>query len=292
MNVTLTWVPASGQNATSDPAPPAVWVCESAQSEWTNGTSGSADDALGETKSGTGYYGSAATSDAPASVPPAHWSSRPVSGGGQVIMPPRTFSAEGDAPVTLNSPYGNSCGSYIDFYTITIHAQPYGLFDAGHLENGVFVAGPHADNTTGELAFSYGWYSTSGQLGDLNGITIYEVLDYSGTPGTMSSDNKTFYPQSPPITSGYAVPNGKAGTPFNATTWYAHDVHSAFPTVNPLQPLSPLTWTVPQKYEFDDPATGEVGTVLKDMGNIVDRLQINPNKFTVSKSGATATKPL
>ncbi|WP_293915428.1 hypothetical protein [Deinococcus sp.] len=61
---------------------------------------------------------------------------------------------------------------------------------------------------------------------------------------------------------------------------------------NPGTPLSALTWNISQKYEFDDPQTGEVGTVLYNPGNVVDAIRLNPNQFTVTKSTYTATKPL
>ena len=83
--------------------------------------------------------------------------------------------------------------------------------------------------------------------------------------------------------------NGKAGTQFDASKLYAIDSISPFST-GPS--LSAQTWTAAQKYEFDDPATGEIGTVLYDAGNITDAVQLNPNQFYVSKSGYPATKPL
>ncbi len=204
-----------------------------------------------------------------------------------------TLSASGTG--TNGFAGGAGAGASVGPVTIGVHAQPYGWYDAGHLENGVFVAGPYANNTAGTLTYTYGWSSTSGNKSDLSGIMIYEVLDYSGNPGTMSADKTTFYPQSPPVISGYNVFNGKAGTPFDAGDPihpYAEDDNSVFPTVSPLRHLTPLTWTIPQKYEFDDPATGEVGTVLKDEGNIVEVLKANPNQFTITKSGSTAKKPL
>ena len=260
VNVTLTWVPASGQNATTDPAPPAVWVCESAQSEWTNGTSGSANDGLGEAKSSTGYYGSAASSDAPTSVPPAHWVNRPVSGLGQVTMPTRTLSAEGDAPVTLNSPYGSSCGSYIDFYTITIHPTPYNY----HL-----VPGSVYPNPNGDLSFLYDWSSTSGNKNDLTTCFWHEYVTYQGTVGTAANPNK-YYPPDPPFDfpTGVRWLNNPSVNPGSAQggpaqqggpmtgTYQVADTQHVPPLVDPSL-YNYGIFTATQVYQYDDLATGQ-----------------------------------
>ncbi len=116
---------------------------------------------------------------------------------------------------------------------------------------------------------------------------MYEYVSYSG-PGTFNSDKTTFYPGTP-VQSGYSIPNGRAGSPIDPTTLYARDVHSPFTTTSPLVAA---TWTAAQKYEFDDPATGGVGVILYDAGNITDAVQLNPNQFYISKSGYSATKPL
>jgi hypothetical protein len=174
-------------------------------------------------------------------------------------------------------------------YSISVHAQPYGGYDVGWSEpNGTHHAGPVIDNTKGTLTFEYGWKSTDGNLASLKGITIYEYLSHSG-PGTFSTDNKTFYPVSPPVTSGYNIFIGKAGTAFDASKLYAVDSTSPFSTGSSL---SAQTWTAAQQYEFDDPMTGEVGTSLYDAGNIIDAVQLNPNQFYISKSSYSAIKPL
>ncbi len=45
--------------------------------------------------------------------------------------------------------------------SVTIHAQPYGLYDAGHLENGLFVAGPHMDNIVDPLQINPNQFTVS-----------------------------------------------------------------------------------------------------------------------------------
>ncbi len=299
--VTLSWVHGTGQTDANDPAPPSVMLVESSGASWTaqadnypnpyttGGTS--ADDGIGDKPVSTfngsvksGEYSSSANASVTNGLP-SNWKKYTVSSGTLTLT--RAFSAH----MTVSSGGSENALNYacsFDGYGISIHAQPYGWYDVGWTDSsGTHHAGPVADNTNGTLTFEYGWRSTDGLLADLQGITMYEYLSYSG-PGTFSSDRKTFYP-GPPTTSGYNVFNGQAGSSIDPTHLYAVDTQSSFPTKSPL---TAVTWTAAQKYEFDDPATGEVGTVLYDPGNITDAVQLNPNQFSVSKSGYTATKPL
>ena len=100
----------------------------------------------------------------------------------------------------------------------------------------------------------------------------------------MNHYHKTFYPQSPPIQAGYNVPNGVAGTPFNGQQLYARDAHSPFP----VSSTDAITFTVPQKYKFDDPATNDVGTLLYDCGNIVEGNFLNPFRWDITELGKVA----
>lgn len=283
VKITATW-------QGSDPVPPSVEIIETGQA-----TASATIPANYDTKqvtSNDGLEGSDATGVAktPANaVPPTHLTRE----SGSTWSITRSFSATASSSVNVpaSAPQtGYSCGSdaSLDSYTVKIHAQPYGWYDVGWTDtNGTHHAGPLIDNTKGTLTFEYGWRSTDGNLADLQGISMYEYLSYSG-PGTFSADNKTFYP-GPPTTSGYSVFNGKAGSLIDPTHLYAVDNQSPFPTTSSL---TAVTWTAAQKYEFDDPVTGEVGTVLYSPGNIIDAVQLNPNQFYVSKSGYSATKPL
>ena len=296
VTVKATWNPGPS----NDPAPPAVWLCESASAEWSAGSSGSASDGLGpEYKLNPSGGGIASSADAPASTPPAYWKKYAVSGG-SVTLPGRTLKAEADFPPTTSWPYGNTCAAFVDSYKVTIHAQPYGWYNAGWSANGT-----DPDNTTpwnsanGTLSFRYKWYSTDGNLAHLAGIDIYEYVDYTGNSGrfTNHAPPNYYYPTNPPIgdtqmqgggTIGFHVENPEIShvTP---TYGFAQDGHSPWPTKTPL---SVFNCVAPQKYKFDDAATGQVGVVLYDAGSITDAVQLNPNQFYVGKSGGSATTPL
>jgi len=280
VTVTGTWTSDSNSDNT---APPGVWLSESstASATCTNAgvmQAGSADDGWGDPVAQSG-------SQMGTSAPPSGQKYVKQSGGSFTASLTLSASASGKQGMYQGG-YGASVS--LGPITIAVHAQPYGWYDAGWDEpNGTHHVGGHSDNSTGELGFNYGWKSTDGNLADLKGITMYEYVSYSG-PGTFNSDKTTFYPGAP-VQSGYSIPNGRAGSPIDPTTLYARDVHSPFTTTSPLVAA---TWTAAQKYEFDDPATGEVGVILYDAGNITDAVQLNPNQFYISKSGYSATKPL
>ena len=286
--ITLTWVASPA----GDPAPTSIDIVESGYADafaaGMGATVSASDGISGDTYDPDDPETDEAggTMETPDDLPAGgRLTVKPVSGGTLTFN--RTLTASGSSSYSSTDSFPGTQNAEVS-YTVSIHAQPYGWYDVGWSEpNGTHHAGPVINNTNGTLTFEYGWKSTDGNLADLKGISMYEYLSYSG-PGTFSSDNTTFYP-GPPATSGYSVSNGKAGSVIDPTHLYAVDNQSPFPTTSSL---TAATWTAAQKYEFDDPATNEVGTVLYDAGNITDAVQLNPNQFYVSKSGYSATKPL
>lgn len=226
---------------------------------------------------------------------------RPVSGG--VVTFNRSLSASADSDFTFNDSFPDIEGASVS-YNMSIHAQPYGWYDAGYnpsltLSSPDTTPGGYADYSNYRLVFRYKWRSTDGSLADLSGIDIYEHVDYTGNPGTFGTDSSGPYyrPTSPPIAPDPTIGDGKQpyelgnpevshDTPTTGATW---DVHSVWPTQTPY---SALPVTASQKYEFDDPATGEKGTVLYDAGNIQEGVSLNPNIFYIKKSGAHVEEPL
>ena len=307
MNITATWVP--DPNLPSDPAPPTVETIETAGAG-RSGTNGDGTAATGSVSNGLDPASTTVTSVVTPStdasgktlVPPVHlmkWS------GGSFSFT-RTFSVSASAS---NGSAGGTCsaGVALNVYRIQIHAQPYGWHDEGHFDaNGNQSSGPLIDNTAGTMTFLYTFRSTSGNIADLKGIKVYEYIDYSGNPGTFGTDNTGPYyrPTSPPIgktaTGGtfeldqphYGYIDPTVSYPRDSTGHtmsYTGDGHLPFPT---MKSYSILTITAPQKYEFDDPATNDKGTVLYDPGNIVDAVKLNPNVFYISKSGYSVTSAL
>jgi hypothetical protein len=253
VTVTATWTHGTGQDDTNDPAPPSVWLCESAGSEWTQGSSGSASDGLGDPYTPGNPGGSSTTS-----VPFAHWKSYGVSGGA-VTLATRTLKAEGDFPVTQANPYGNNCFAYIDSYTVTVHPQPYNFYR---------IPGSSSKGKDGSIGWTYGYSSTDGNTSDLTTCYWHEYLTYQGPIGTLTSPNP-YYPPDPPF--NYPSPGiyfknpevfpgpGKQG---NNMAQLPADAIEQDITMVPSFVAPSLyafgTYTVTQVYQFDDTATGEV----------------------------------
>jgi hypothetical protein len=302
LQVAATWSPAAGQTAATDPPPPSVWLCESGRTEWSietylNPSAGKCSDGLGAEDAETNTSGIADSSKAAVTSPPAYWTNASVVNG-VATLPQRTLSA---AVNIVPAGHGNYFSVHIDNYSVTIHPQPYGWYDAGWSANGTdpdTTPGPHSAN--GSLGFRYKWRSTDGVLADLNGISIYEYVDYSGNPGRFTnypSGPNYYYPTNPPIgdvaiqgggTIGFHVQNPEISTA-PSTSGFTYDIHSAWPT---KAPLSKFTCVAPQQYKFDDPATAQVGIVLYAPGSITDAVQLNPNQFYVGKGTGSAITPL
>ena len=296
--VTGTWVPDNG----NDPAPPSVTLQETSGAYYKalSGNGTASDGLSNPTDAVVSPYDTNYDASGSSSSTVAHYVKK--SGSSWTESFTITASANASNPIGFAKAVAGFSG-----LTVTIHAQPYGWHDEGHFDaNGNQFSGPLIDNTAGTMTFLYTFRSTSGNIADLKGIKVYEYVDYSGNPGSFGTDSTGPYyrPSSPPIGKtanggifeldqphyGYidpTVPYPRDST--GHTMSYTGDQHSPFPT---MKPYSILTITAPQKYEFDDPATNEKGTVLYDPGNIVDAVKLNPNVFYISKSGYSVTSAL
>ena len=191
--ITLTWTHGSGETDANDPAPTKIWLNESGSAFWratyaSNGNrslgTGSCDDGLGDgpvdiTDTGSKVGETRSSANAPTSPPPgAHLKSYPVSRG--VLQLTRNFSAKADASTgpPATGPFGCTVAAHIGDYRLAIHAQPYGWYEVGWTDtNGVHHDGPLIDQSNYTMTFEYAWKSTSGNIADLAGITMYEYLD-------------------------------------------------------------------------------------------------------------------
>ena len=227
--------------------------------------------------------------------------------GGVVTLDAHTLTASATPTYPKYNPWYWRASAGVGPYTATIHPQPYGWYDAGcnssvALNDPDIAPGGYANFSAYTLTFRYKWHSTSGNLTDLKPIKIYEDVDYSGNPGTFGADSTGPYyrPTSPPI-----APDPRYGTqPFelgnpeisfdDSTIGATFDGHSCWPTQpGPNLPnYSALPVTAPQKYEYDDPATGQFGKLLFDPGSIQEGVSLNPTVFYIKKSGAHVEKPL
>lgn len=294
VTVTGTWTSDANSDNT---APPGVWLSESstARATCTNtgvDQPGSADDGWGDP---VGQSGSQMGISAPPSSP------KYVKQSGGSFTVPLTLSASASGKQGMYQG-GGGASATVGPITIAVHAQPYNWHDAGWT-----TGDPHGPDTTaggyvanGSISFRYKWSSTSGNLGDLAGIKLYEKVDYTGNQGTFhyNADGTVYYyPPHPPIGSvtasdGTAVPfhiSNPETASVDPTQGLAGDQHSAWPTQTPL---SAFTCDAPQTYQFDDPTTREVGVVLFGPNTIEDAVKLNPNQFLVSKSGAQGLTPL
>ena len=206
--VTLTWMPASGQTAATDPAPPSVMLIESSSASWTaqvydshavySAGTGKADDGIQDPEVDHSAYGatqggvSSSANNANMSVPPVHWTSYPVSGG-VLTLPKRSLTAH----ASVTSPTGGGATDFacsVGTYTVAIHPQPYNFHK---------VPGQGSVNPDGSLKFVYDWSSTTGSKDDLSSCFWHERVTYQGAVGTAAQPNK-YYPPDPP----FDFPNG------------------------------------------------------------------------------------
>lgn len=212
VTVKATWThDDTTQTDTTDPAPTKVWIIETGGATWEGGTngvlpaggddggppppspftcSGSASDDIpgdqyvalpvgGPPGSGKVYAPPVTPPPPPAPPPiPLGWSKQDVSGTTFTLT--HQFSATGTATYN-NAPAAVSATCSVGSYTITIHAQPYGLYDAGFdpatstQTSPDVTPGGYANYTSYQLIFRYKWRSTSGNLADLRGIDIYDI---------------------------------------------------------------------------------------------------------------------
>ena len=309
LHIVGTWT-ADASDPSPVPPPPSVVINE------TSKASAGGTNQAGQTFPGTADDGCGDSTGSTVNTPPGGRYTVVQAQGG-VITIDRTLNAtmtsqpnpdtNSGPPNYTFTPGVSSGGAAVGAYTMSIHAQPYGWHDEGHFDtSGNQLSGPKIDNTAGTMTFLYTFMSTSGNIANLANIRVYEYVDYSGNAGSFGTDNTGPYyrPSSPPIgktASGnifeldqphYGYVNPTVPYPRDSTGHtmsYAGDGHSPFPV---MKPYSTLTITAPQKYEFDDPATGEKGTVLYSPGSIVDAVKLNPNVFYISKSGYNVKSPL
>jgi len=270
VTVTATWTHATGQDNTSDPAPPSVWLCESAEANWSDGSGGSANDGLGESKAAATSSGRAASSDAPASTPPAHWTKCAVSSG-VATLPQRTLTAEGDFPTTTSRPYGDFCTAHIASYNVTVHATPYNFRSSGYTAlDGSHVNKVVQDNANAILALSYVWDSTDGDRTHLGSCTIAENLTWDsnlpgvGNLGANPNGDKYYAPPSPPV--GVNAQGQPLAYPDPTITKKPATDPGITDTFTPdeayMQNYKNVSWWGDQVYVFSDTATGEMVTPL------------------------------
>lgn len=249
VTVTATWTYGSGQDNTSDPAPPSVWLCESSASDWDapnwNGPnnltgSGKADDGVGPVGTdykldASGYSGAASTSNAPASVPPAYWKKYPVTGN-TVVLPTRTIRGEADC----SGPYGGYLVAHAGSYSVTIHATPY------NLRNTNFPGGlTGIQGDPGDLFWHYSWNSTDGNLAHLAGETVRENVAC-----TVQTEIPPFGWQ-PPALFDVAV-HAENGVCTDDNSYGAHQGDT--PSQSFVKPYKKSSFSLTQTWKYLDPA--------------------------------------
>lgn len=275
ITVTLkaTWTHDAGQTDATDPAPPSVWLCESASSEWTQGTSGSASDGFGDAAVAhpDGSAGAISSTSPGFTLPPAHWKSYPVSGN-TATLPQRTLTAEADNSAHTSPPFGGFCGAYIDNYTVTVHAQPYNFRSSGYTAaDGSHASKAVQDNPNATLALSYVWDSTDGSHSHLGSCMIAENVTWDSNPAGVgsfgidaASGKKVYAPPSPP--AGTDSQGNSIGYLDPTTTMKPATDPGITDTFAPDQAYMPryynVSWWGDQTYVFSDTATGETATPL------------------------------
>jgi len=185
LTVKATWTHdpnAPSQNDTTDPAPPTVWLCESSQVDWSDGTSGSLNDGFGDPPvANQGSTGQTASTSPGTTTPPAHWTNVQV-GGNVATLPSRTLKAEADYS-DPSQPHGNICTAHIDNYSITVHPTPYN-FRRTPFPGETPPASLKA--TAGALEFHYSWDSTDGNIANLTTTSVHENVDAPSSPSVNS----------------------------------------------------------------------------------------------------------
>jgi len=286
VTVTATW--QSDPNLPSDPAPPKVWLCESAQANWSEGHSGSAADGLSDPYQAQvpGPGGASSSDTAPAAIPPTHWTLKTVSGG-TVTLPTRTPTAEADFSPTTSRPYGDFCTAHIASYSVTVHPQPYNF----HQTLG-------QDNGDGTISFQYAWLSTSGgRITDLTSCYLHERVTYPG--------GNPYYPPLPFVVAPPGTPNPtvapgalKNGILMTSTATNG-DTHSPWPLSTNYSDFTSLTVSAAQRYEFDDIATGDTNLLVpgpdstQTITRIIYPVGAPPSPdwwYKVTKNGVPSTK--
>ncbi len=300
VTVTATW--QSDPNLPSDPAPPKVWLCESAQANWSEGHSGSAADGLSDPYQAQvpGPGGASSSDTAPAAIPPTHWTLKTVSGG-TVTLPTRTLTAEADFSPTTSRPYGDFCTAQIASYSVTVHPQPYNYRRTPFSD----ITPPTSVNATaGALQFHYSWSSTDGNIANLTTISVHENVDAPPSPSVKDSNgNPSFAPDYPPF--NWLVPFHSDPVSVPGTDGRLTDFHSFGDDPNNLNPnvyfhknYKADSFNLTQTYKFHDSATMQPGDEQIIPGNagpftitdavVLDSSSPSGYSFKVTKDGATS----
>ena len=256
---------------------------------------GSGSDGLGETKSeATSESGYVSDTDAPVSVPPAHWKEYAVSNGA-AQLPTRTLTAIGTMPQYLSG----GASAYVDSYSVTVHAQPYN-FRRTYYSNQNPPASVVA--TDGDLQFHYSWSSTSGLQSDLSNIEIHEAVDAPSSPTTTINGTACYLP---PLPFNYGPPLHFDSVAISgSSTAGISDDHSwgdgsASLSDCFVKPYTASSFNLTQNYMFYDPATMLSGgrEIIPGSASgpwtITNAVTPDANapsgySFSVSKSGVTS----
>ncbi len=279
VTVTGTWKSDTNSDNT---APPGVWLSESSTAYATCENGGprqaaSADDGLGDPVAQSG-------AQMGISAPPSGPKYVPQSAGSFTVPLKLSASASGTQGMYQGGGAASVCVGPI---TIAIHAQPYNF----HKISGT-------DNGNGSLTFTYGWSSTSGNVGDLGSCYFHERVTYpGGSPYTPPLPFTVPKPLSnPTIAPGaYISPGNDGGIPM--TSNLNNDTHYVWP---PVQPYGSQTVTASQQYEFDDLTTGDLNTVIPGPDSTASIVRtvgprppyLTPWWYSCTKQGLTAWLPL
>ena len=290
VQVTATWVPATGQTMTSDPPPPTVWLCENGRTDWSLTeapvvATGSCNDGLGPEDVESSSSGLAASSNAPPTLPPAYWTNVTVVNG-VATLPKRTLTAT----VNTTQSQAGYFAVHVDNYSVSVHPQPY---------NFKRVVGGGVIGLDGTLSFTYDWLSTSGSKDDLTSCFWHEYVTYPGPIGTIANPNK-YYPSNPPFAfipgvSWLNNPDVNPAPPSLGGAMTGLNKVADTQYVPPLVDSALYTYgifTATQVYQFNDTATGESNKQIPgpDSGpfSIVREFKIydtHDYRYTVTKDG-------
>lgn len=273
VTVTGTWTSDTNSDNT---APPGVWLSESstAYATCTNAgvnQPGSADDGLGDPVAQSG-------SQMGISAPPSGQKYVPQSAGSFTVNLTLSASASGTQGMFQGAGSASVCVGPI---TIAIHAQPYNFHKTSATDNG-----------DGTLTFTYGWSSTSGNIGDLGSCYLHERVTYpGGNPYTPPLPFTFLNPlPNPTIRPGI----GSSGISMTSTTGNS-DIQRVW---TPVPPYSSSTVTAQQQYEYDDtqtlvnntvvPGPDSTASIVRTVGPRTPYIYTTPWWYSCTKQGVTA----
>jgi len=270
VTVTAVWTQDPSNNPPS--APTSVWVYEAASAGGNipddDVSTLTASDGMGDgtTTQPDGYGGLNIYCAG------SHLKQVPVSGG--------TFTVSVQESVNLNddNTWNDEEDSGVCSCTLslTVWPQPYGLY---------LISSSNTVPGGGVVSFKYGWFSTDGNLADINisDVTMYEKVFYISQPGTYLG--ATYTPPSPPFSITLNNPTITFGYP-QTGTFTDNQGLAGF-----KMPYIAATFTGTQNYYFADLVTGQVDVVLGGVYSIVRTISLNGTTwvYTCVKSGVTGT---